>query len=535
MWNCRFLTGGCCYRTNSHAGLPRGAYTDPHPKHFHIATPSTQLQKPAVVRKRKQASAQKRGYVYSARSAHFPDFNTHITVSYKQSVFNVPLRVVREFVYPFASILNVAHAPALEHAESQTSFMSGMAEAASSSSDDADLSDFECGILRKLRSNLVNEVVNETSTFSTADEGFDDTTNRTETLALQEPSEAVVKMSGEIFKYLKEQCFEINELVLFPELIHNEHVQKLMERLKILFEQYCLQKLTEEEKNELRIQIATEALTQTQLDEVSSASPDTSFISDKAFSTSEFISDILDRFFCYIDDDSFSNFRDSLTCTDELSSTPQVNEYHEVTSFKKSVAEKSGNETFWFSLSKTTMPLPKSPLVKRNVVNVDDIPLKPPPDLFPGFIKASELLLMSSDSRLTPIAEESRRKLDFSEESSDEDENLPLKSPQSLLPGFIKASELLTATPVAEKSRRKLDFSQASSGEDENHNDCFAGGDTCVKILPTDTDFLRKTTHFQRTNTEKSTLYINESVVEFERLDKSTDEGDWMGFEGAKF
>lgn len=386
----------------------------------------------------------------------------------------MPLNVIREFIYPFASLLNVAHVPAFENAQSQTSFVR-----------EEGSSDFEGSILRRMRAQLVNDVVeNEaTCTFSTADEGFDDTaTNRTESLAMQEPSEVVAKMSGEILQYFKEQCFEINELVLFPELIYDENVQKLLDRLKALYDEHCPPKMSEEQKNELRIQITTEVLTQIHLEDVSSPSPDASFISDKAFSTSEFVSDLLDKFFTYITDDSFGSFKDSLAYS-ELSSTPQTGDYHEVTAFKKSVADRSGNETFWFAINKSTVPLPRSPSLKRNIINIDDIPLKPPADWYPDFRKSA--------SRLTPISEESRRKLDFGDDSSSDD------------------------------------FSDLLAGGDT--------GNTYVRFESLDSDIVCETTHFHRTNTVNTTAYAAESVVEFERSEKNTEDGDWMGFEAAKF
>lgn len=517
VWNIVPFTGNrSYYRSNSHAGLPKGAYIDPNPVHFHIASPCTQIQIKKSSPKRKP-SKQRRDYVYSARSFQFSDFNTRITITLNdrnKTTVNLPLGVVRDFIYPFASLLNIAHMPMLGDAASQTSYLSRK-DGEEDISYDNDLSDFEYDILRRLRSNLAelsnsesesnseyemmeqsikqdnNNNITEQQTpennaisFSTVDEGFDDTTNgfnnKSESLAVFEPSEVVLKMSDEIFQYLIRECYEIKELVLFPELIYNENVQKLMNKLKILYEEHCLSNMTEEEKNELRIQIAA-VLMQVHLNEVNSCSPDSSFLSDKAFSTSEFVSDILDKFFSFIAEENITSFTHSLT-HNELSSTPKSNYYaHEVTSFKKSVAEKSGNETFWIAISKSATPLPKSPTLPRKILNFDEIPVK-------------------GAKPLSPIIEEVRRKLKFIDEINSDDESFSC-----------------------------LD-------------DVLAGGDTentYVRFERPDNDIVSETTQFHRTNTVSTASYVNKSIVEFERAEnaQNTDDydGDWMGYEGAKF
>lgn len=516
-----------------------------------------------------------------------------------KTAFTLPIGVVRDFIYPFAAALNFALPPPHKSTQSQTSYLNtqrALRTAATqhreeSESDgnrdittDEDFSDFEYNILRKLRCNLVNDItkarliksdsdlstetekallekepaikvdqkvenlidvqvadeaiedvpldannnnrpllmnshINGGST--TADEGFDDTSNgfknKTETLAFPEPSEIVLKMSNEIFAYLKEQCYEIKELVLFPEVLYDNNIQKLMSKLQALYEDHCSPDLPEEEKNELRIQVAAEVLTQLHLKDVSSASPEGSVVSDKVFSTSEFVSDILDTFFNHLtattNENGFQNFKESLVCgNSEMSSTPDTKrnqrsdfyedavaaEAHEVTSFKRDVAQKTGSESFWIAISKTTpCGLPRSPSLPRKIINVDDIPLKPPPD----FLNASSFF---EKTKLSPIVEEARRSLVFDE-------------------------------------------SDSSGGVDVMYEDIdvLAGGDnddscTYIAFERPEINVVCETTRFHRTNTINTTSYVTKSEVHFSRgseISENSDgfEGDWMGFENAKF
>lgn len=562
-----------CYRTNSHAGFPKGAFADPHPVHFHVAR-SNQIVKISTPVKFKPAISQHRHYVYSARSSYFPDINSHVTINMndrQKTTFTLPISVVRDFIFPFASALNFIQSAPRDNTSSQTSYLNRNctirhaatqyiqeSESESEAKDittDEDLSDFEYNILRKLRSNLVSDITNKVKTTvsdsdlsietesllletkgeceaekapenvsidlnnnsrsvpqgssSTADEGFDDFLSgfqqNGDTLTLHEPSAIVAKMSEEIFEYLKQQCYEIKELVLFPEVLYDQNVQKLIDKLKVLYDEHYSQVQSEEEKNELRIQIATEVLTQLHLNDVSSASPEGSFVSDKVFSTSEFVSDILDKFFNHLTEsdnatDSFRSFKESLICgKSEVSSTPetkrtiQIDSFYEdaeVTSFKRDVAQKTGSESFWIAISKSTSGyLPRSPSLPRKAINVDDIPLKPPPDILnqPSLFEKT---------RLSPIVEEARKSLIFDDESGSESE-----------------CDVL------------------AGGDNKNSN-------TYIAFERPEINIVCDSTHFQRTNTINTTSYITKSVVQFSRdsLENwDSSEGDWMGYERAKF
>lgn len=579
------------YRSNSHAGFPKGAFADPHPVHYHIAR-CNQIVKITTPNKFKSANYQRGHYVYSARSSYFPDINSHVTINLndrQKTSFTLPITVIKDFIFPFASALNFIQSAPCDSTSSQTSYLNRrncaikhtatqyIQESESENetkgfTTDEELSDFEYDILRKLRSNLVSDITNKVKSAvsdsdlsietecllletkmeskaekttenesneipidlnnnnnnnnsvqqanggssSTGDEGFDGSLNgsqqNSDALALHEPSAVVAKMSEEILDYLKRQCYEIKELVLFPEVLYDQNVQKLMNKLKILYDEYCSPLQSEEEKNELRIHIATEVLTQLHLSDVSSASPEGSFVSDKVFSTSEFVSDILDKFFHYLtqSDNSFNSFKESLVCgRSEVSSTPDIKhididsvyddaESSEVTSFKRDVAQKTGSESFWIAISKSSSGyLPRSPSCPRKVINVDDIPLKPPPDIL-------NRLSLFERSRLSPIVEEARKSLIF-DDGSDGEAGMCVDTEYDVLAG----------------------------GDNKNN-------DTYIAFERPEINIVCDSTQFHRTNTINTTSYVTKSVVQFSRgseiLDNSDSlEGDWMGYEKAKF
>lgn len=279
------------------------------------------------------------------------------------------------------------------------------------------------------------------------DEGYNDSinnnTNQNDNCDhCDAPDEVVSIMSQVIFDYLIQQGFEIKELVLFPEVLYDQNIYKLFSDLKQLYDEHCGSQYSNERKNELRINIGFEVLKQLQLhDSMNESNSDDSLISDKLFSISEFLSDILDHFFGSLAEpvnDSFTSFKDSLISgNNELSSTPgnttavkdnnytsKGDEYNlhqllfdQVTSFKKNISEKSGSETYWISINKKNnlFDLPKSPSVQKKVVNVDDIPLKPPATLHLSSCSFSS-------TKLSPILEETKpcRSKDCNIEYSDE-------------------------------------------------------------------------------------------------------------------
>lgn len=133
------------------------------------------------------------------------------------------------------------------------------------------------------------------------DEGYNDTlnniTNRSNDLDKVESDETVLAMSQVILDYLIKQGFEIKELVLFPEVLYDQNIHKLFSVLRKLYYELCGSEYSDECKNELRIRIGYEVLKKLQVhDSNSESNSDDSLISDKLFSISEFLSDILDHF-----------------------------------------------------------------------------------------------------------------------------------------------------------------------------------------------------------------------------------------------
>lgn len=476
-------------------------------------------------------------YIYSARTANFPDVNSVVTVSFSggaRASFCVPMRVVRDFIYPFASVLNYFESRVSDNRASQTSYVNDGGKEKSFTTEEG-FSDFEYDILKNLRSNLVKDITRKvalaqsdsessspeendreldlqvekqvmeaspdkaSSFYSAGDEGFDDLScsvnGREDCLASPEQSKVVLQMSHALFEYLTHQCYEIKELILFPEVLYDQNISKLMTKLKKVYDTYCPPDFPADKKNELRIQVALEVMTLLNLKDISSQSPEGSFVSDKIFSISEFVSDILDQFFsCVLEENnnSFDDFKDSLTLkSSAVSSTPDVNKKHEsdddkpeegeeleVTSFHRDVINKGGSQSFWITISKCDVP--KSPSVQRKVINVDDIPLKPPPDLEKSLV---------NKTKLSPIPEEARRALKFDEESDEE-------------------------------------------------ADVFAGGDNTYVSFddPEINVVVAENALFNRTRTVNASSYVAKSSVQFRRTDKSDDsEGDWMGFDTAKF
>lgn len=363
-----------------------------------------------------------------------------------------------------------------------------------------------------------------------SDEGFNDSSSLISSnhYEIHEPSEPVTEgvlmMSQAILDYLVKQCYEIKELVLFPEVNYDENIHKVFLKLKQLYTKFYGEECTDEQKNELRISITQEVLKQLQMfdSRASASSSEDSFVSDKLFSISEFVSDILDSFFGgIIDAESFSLFKQTLVSSNQdCSSTPQgkqpnsLTDEEEIISFQKNVSEKSGNESYWFAVQKKSLyDLPKSPQVPRRIINIDDIPLRPP-----SFFENRSHSL--SSGRLSPIPEEPSRRLfdsELDDSSSDDD--------------FHKCSGY---------SLNGVDLISPEK-------DIFAGGDTYVAYdRPEINVVVCDAVEFCRTKTINVSSYQKASEVRFDPNKTRTiinsdgevvdeDDGDWMGYESAVF
>ncbi|CAH1175632.1 unnamed protein product [Phaedon cochleariae] len=265
------------------------------------------------------------------------------------------------------------------------------------------------------------------------DEGIGECTLTNDTLSKDKSSEgsvedAVQEMSKMIVEYLIEQCFELKELILFPEVLHDPNLTKLLAKLLNVYAYYYGDSLGDEEKTEVRVSVAKQTLKMAESDDrlnTSGESGSSNGVSDKIFSISEFMNDILDRFFASVENGcQFSEFAKVLEADEGelLQSTPEVgrirklaeDDNFEITTFHKRTISSSGTELYWMSISpsKTTTTAEITPA--RPVMNIDDIPLKPPDQLQRPVINIDDIPLKLPDPLrrpLSPIVEECRMNL----------------------------------------------------------------------------------------------------------------------------
>lgn len=385
---------------------------------------------------------------------------------------------------------------------------------------------------------------------SSEDEGIEDMTPQRfeKSSCNNEPitnDERVKKLSNVVYEYLQQQCFEIREIVLFPEVLHDPNLNKVLAKLKSMYDEFYPEELKSEEKNELRFSISAYILSCLEVDEninnVSNDSSILSILSDKIFSITEFVSDVLDNFFnlinCLVvkEDSNGENFLEFTkpfrdTNGNMLHSTPESplniseNNTNEatasevitpqkpidvtaVTSFKKNTSKKSGAETFWISCYSSPRDLQDIERIPRSFVNVDEIPLRPPEDL---------INVSSSDKSLYSIKEEPRCNLfkNYEDETASDDLRSPYISEtvvEDVLAGGDGSYLRFDNAEVNVVLHNEVQFYRISSIDN-------------ISYVKTDSIILQKS---------------DESSDSFYSIGKcsvgSEDEGDWMGYEMAKF
>ncbi|KAL3277415.1 hypothetical protein HHI36_012763 [Cryptolaemus montrouzieri] len=361
-------------------------------------------------------------------------------------------------------------------------------------------------------------------------------------------------LSDAIYEYLQQQCFEIKELVLFPEILHDPNLNKLLAKLKNMYDDFYSNNLTNEEKNELRVNISTNILGYLENDSYVNAdtSNDSSLlniVSDKVFTITEFVSEILDNFFklisestCLVmkEDSSGENFLEFTQPFRDangnlLHSTPQspleeeennkttdvitpkkVVEVSEITSFKKEKSKISGAEAYWITCSASPQKhrdLPKTP---RHVVNIDDIPLRPPEDL---------LNITPSNKDLYLIPEEPRCEL-FGDSHDDDYESDNLNIPDCYRTAVDKI-DILAGGDGSYVSFHKPETNVVMHNEVQFFRICTVNSSSYVKT--------------GNIVLQKNKISDNESDESFYSVNGNTnnvegdEEGDWMGYEMAKF
>lgn len=387
----------------------------------------------------------------------------------------------------------------------------------------------------------VEELPHSVNTIS-LDEGIEDCTLTNDsdntTLKCSSPIDDRIKKIGYIIlDYLVQQCFEVKELILFPEVLHDLNINKLLTKLKLVFQENYGNSLSDEEKNELRISIASYVLKLLEIDDRlkdTSQDSSSSIITDKIFTLSEFLSDVLDHFFNSLGNATFLDFEEQMGRENEgvFHSTPESKKRNkirnvgekndtdspEVTSFKK--ATKSGSETYWITLydSPRRAELPEI-CTNKTIVNVDDIPLRPPEDY-------SEKTY--SKRLLSPILEEPRANL-F-------DSNISEYELEAYSDSFHEKYEILETPKENITTTENID----EVFPDENNTYVsFETPDSHV-VIDNEVDFCRvetlttTNTYIQVKEAEFNHKYSNSENKENE-IPAGDVEGNWMGFEGAKF
>ncbi|XP_050315375.1 uncharacterized protein LOC126749732 isoform X2 [Anthonomus grandis grandis] len=321
-----------------------------------------------------------------------------------------------------------------------------------------------------------------------------------------------MKMGELMADYLVEQGFEMRELVLFPET-DDHQCKKFLGKLLELFKELYPESLCSVGLNDLRIAITGYVIDLLKADQrfADDSSDSDSFmsISDKIFTISEYVSDLLDSFFASIEKSEFESFMQDVSHNSAAQSTPEKHSNAgespgwdtSVTSFKKD--SKLSSESLWIAISpaaRAQMPVKKTP------INVDEIPLRPPADLVNLWEKQGESAAAKDfrskprHAALSPISEEAKVNLLEDEIKS------PPKNDLKSHSGPLKSSSEVNLVICNE-----VNFYRSRS-----------------KLVPRNIVFTTDIVF----SSEGTNDLNDENKENHSPLD---DSGDWMGFDGAKF
>ncbi|CAG9863863.1 unnamed protein product [Phyllotreta striolata] len=318
------------------------------------------------------------------------------------------------------------------------------------------------------------------------DEGIEDCATLVEDETVGIIDDNAKQLADLILDYLSEQCLEVREIILCPEILHDQNLGKLLAKSKELYEKHFEHSLTAEGKNDLRVSLAKYVLKKLEThDKINTSDDSTSSgtVSDKLFTVSEFLNDILDKLFDTLDDKKRA----------------ERNKTFEVTSFHQKTLTECGSELFWISVT-------NSPNCKK-----------------PVSINECE----STDCRLSTAAEEA------SNLSGNADEKTESLSVSCTSEGSEGSSSLFD---------NDINYLAEDSVEDVQANTLSdATGVFLNKLSGSKEVIMKNQVNFFRTQNSDSYGFKSENVAvltadrenkENERLD---DSGDWMGFEEAKF
>lgn len=534
------------YRTNNFAGLPKGSYCNPNPKHFHIVhtTSIAPRLRPSLIKICPPSRVSH--YIFNRFNGNYGKDRQTVTISVgglSTVSHSMSLQAIRDFITPFHSALNMIENKKINNSQkdesSQTTYFANRLENGDLIKDMESVTyktDYENLVLQKMHASLVADLTksdserslgefsdeecfglneslanvssNNTPTYS-LDEGIGDLTQLSSTNHVEEEIDIrVIKLGNIIFNYMAEQGFEESDLIIFPEILDDTNTNKLINQLLDIYEQLYPEDLSNEERNILRLQIGSYVLQRTESDKrlkSSNESLNSSLVSDKVFTISETLCTILDHFFdsleSTLEDRLFASPVPDFNENKILHSTPEVVE--EITAFKKDVLHKPGHEMYWFSVS-SPREQKSEPKVLKTIINPDDIPLPLPREVF-----------TTPKTMLAPILEELTQSSRFDEMAGGD---------SNLLDNVLSGDE---------------SFSYVS----------FEKPETNV-VLSTDVNFSRtitttssayvniKTMILNRTHSggEGDSFYSVASHLSGDEIDnQDSDEGDWMGYEQAKF
>uniref|UniRef100_A0AAR5PVT3 Uncharacterized protein n=1 Tax=Dendroctonus ponderosae TaxID=77166 RepID=A0AAR5PVT3_DENPD len=365
------------------------------------------------------------------------------------------------------------------------------------------------------------------------------------------------RLASLIIDHVLDQGFENSDLVVFSELARDPYVAKLVTKLKMLHTELFSQAQTSEQRNDYRISLASCVLNLLSNDERFSydgSSDDYLAVSNKLFSISEYVSEVLDYFFDDIDNDEFCIFSRDLSDESIVKSTPDkklsssVKEGDTdtqsdspildgtVTTFKKDST--SASEILWISIS-PSVAQPAAPRSKRRVINVDEIPLKPPPDLacrcrLSENYQCGQSGLANSPERyfrsLSPIGEEPRINLFDSHLSPTHGIRSDSSESQSDL-DLANESDLCT-----------VGSNRSDSGHTKSENKFLSSTSSQREVnivISNEVNFFRAKSNVQRFAHGRRVVFTTDVMVTNREGDKENiapnNSGDWMGFEKAKF
>lgn len=364
------------------------------------------------------------------------------------------------------------------------------------------------GVIKEVKHILQRRNMDESKS---VDEGFDDrsgTINNDTLSSDYNVDERAVRLSIMIIDHLVDQGLELDDLIVFAEANRDLHIQKLINKLKQYYDEVFQETQSSEELNYLYLEISNCVMKMLGDDERlknEQTSLDNTFnVSDKLFAISEYLSDILDHFFAAIESDEFQHFSRDLSEKSLAQSTPDKQDTREclnesITAFHKN--SKQTSDSLWFAISPTPALASDSTAAKRVVVNVDDIPLKPPADLLDFDTPKKGF------SVLSPIKEEPR-KLSFSQDDTQ-----------------------------SESSVTSEDFEVLYDTDDDEVN---PESPECRKIVvSSQVQFFRtksqSATFSQTNNIVFTTRGVEKTNSMEENKENLNDSGDWMGFDQARF